>query len=71
MLDRGDENFVSLPDVLAAVTLGNEVDCLGRSAQKNDLLRVSRADETPYLVARAFKSVGRPFREFIGSAMDV
>jgi len=45
VLQFGEDDFIARADVLSSVALRHQVDGLGRAANKDNLLRIARAEE--------------------------
>jgi hypothetical protein len=71
VFDPADDYLVALGDVLAAPTLRDKIDRLGRPTHEDDLLGRGRIEEVCDFVAGIFVGVGGTSCELVGRAMDV
>src|SRR5712692_4900631 len=71
MLHVGDDDFVPGLEVSSPVALGDEIDALGRAANKDDLATVGRIDEALYLGSRLLVLFGSALAKPMNAAVDV
>jgi len=71
MLQPGDHDLVVLAEVLPAPALGDQIDGLGRTPNKNNLVAGAGVEEAADLVPRSLVSVGGARRQFVGGPVDV
>src|SRR5262249_16714224 len=71
VLHRGDYNFIPGADVFPAVGLRDQVDSLGRAAQKDDLARVAGVEKALDDEARVLIGFGAKLAQQMYAAMDI
>ena len=71
VLEVGDDDFVTLADVLLAPALRDEVDALGGAADEDDVVRSSRRRGTGDRRAGLLVGVGGPGGQVVRGAVDV
>ena len=71
MLDFREDDLVALLEEAPPITGGNQVDCLGSIAGKDDFPGFCGVEETLNLAARAFEFLRSELAKEIHAAMDV
>src|SRR5882757_9030790 len=71
MLKRGDEDFITSLQELAAPTGSNKVYCLGAVTGKDNFLFMRGIDEFLHLATHGFVFVGGTDTELMNTTMDV
>jgi hypothetical protein len=71
MLHHGQKNHVSVANKFSSPRLRHEIDAFGRSAGKNDLVRIRCADVFGHTPPRIFVSFRRTRTQSVQTAMDI
>ena len=71
VLHDGQHDLVARLDALAAESLGDEIDRLGRAAGEDDLFGRRGVEEGAHLFARALVALGRRIGEIMQAAMNI
>ena len=71
VLELGDDDRVAGAEVVPAPRIGDEVECLGRVADEDDLPRLRGVQERAHLLAGSLEAGGRPLAEDVHGAVHV
>ena len=64
-------DFVARRKILLDIGSSHKVDCLGRAAHKNDVLRARRSDKVRHGLPRLLHRVGGAVGKFMHAAVDI
>ena len=67
----GNDDLVAFSHILPPPALGDEVDCLGRSPEKDDLIGGWRVEKMAHLFPRILIGIGCAGRKLMRRAMDI
>ena len=71
VLHSGDDYFVTLPDVLSPVALGNQVDAFGGSPHEDDLRVLGGVEKLPHLGTCGFVFLGSALAQIVQAPVNV
>ena len=71
MIEFTHDDLIARCEILSTISLCHQVDTLGGTTHKDDLLATGSIDKALYLFARLLVGIGCTGSQRMGSAMDV